>query len=289
MSIYATECLEFFGVNYKIRLITRANNLPRGNQLVTGAVNHTEGVPSVIEGDADRTLYHWFNDLTSSYTHGYITFSGLYELYVPWENKCTGTGNADTNAQTVQTEFQDNGKYNQTPPPYTDAQIETGARVYCAIKLFAKDKYGVEIKFGHGKGGLERHRDIDFGRPDCARQIDNDKILARAKQIWDEKFNFEDPNMIKQLQEQVVQLQKDVEIKDSTIEDLRQANNGLNIKLESAITTQNDMLEQIGVLQREIKDLEVLRVELSKFKSTIWYSFYFLFSKDGREGKGSVK
>lgn len=290
MSIYFTECLDFFEVRYKKRLIPRANDLPRGNNnKITGAVYHTEGAVGNFPGNEDRTLFYWFSNPVSSYTHGYITFSGLYELYVPAENNCTGTGSADTNVQTIQTEFQDNAKYNNNPPPYTPEQYETGARVYCAIKLFAKDKYGTELKFEHGKGGLQRHADIDAGRFDCFRQGDIQKILNRSKQIWDEKFNFEDPNMIKELQKQVDALQSVVTVKEARIQELTDVNNGLEIKLQSSITTQNKLMEQITLLQSDIELLKGEIQELNKFKKTIWYSFYFLFSKNERTGKGSVK
>lgn len=297
MSQYYTECLDFFEVRYKVRLIPRANNLPRGNRnKITGAVYHTEGAVGNFPGNEDRTLFYWFSNPVSSYTHGYITFSGLYELYVPAENNCTGTGSADTNVQTIQTEFQDNARYNDNPPPYTPEQYETGARVYCAIKLFAKDKDGTDLKFEHGKGGLQRHADIDAGRFDCFKQGDIQKILKRSKQIWDEKFNSEDPNMIKELQEQVAKLEKangeqrqTIETQNTRISDLSQSNEGLEIKLNSAITTQNELLKQLGVLQQEIEGLKPLVVEFEKIKKTIWYSFYFLFSKNERSSKGSIK
>lgn len=181
------DYLNKYGVIWEEKYLSYAKDvLPNrlGNKL-TGIIVHTEGVVGNIEGTADRDVYNWFNNKSNQVnSHGFITFSGKFILYLPIENGSWAAGNLNDNCQTFQIETQDNGRYDN-PLTYTPAQYRAWAGVYCALVDWTKERYGVgnEILFDRSARGARRHNEIVKGRV-CPGALDVDKIVSLAKEKY---------------------------------------------------------------------------------------------------------
>lgn len=179
------DLLNKYGVTWKEEYLTYkpvANRL--GNKL-TGVIFHTEGLDSEIPGIADRDIYNFFNNPNNqANAHGYITFSGVFILYIPIEDGCWGAGNADDNAQTFQVETQDNGRW-RNAGTYTEKQYRAWIGLYAALVEYSETHpdEATPILFENSKRGGRPHNQIVIGRA-CPGALDWQRIIREAKELY---------------------------------------------------------------------------------------------------------
>jgi hypothetical protein len=178
-----------YGISVQERYLSY---IPRPNRVdpagikhkLNGVVAHTEGVPNIIQGNADRDLFNWFNNPNNgAATHGYITFSGKLILYVGIEHGIWGTALPGVDCASYQLETQDNGRWND-PTTYTEAQYRTWASVMCALYDFTREhtSWCQPINLVRGETGLFIHRDFNPNRS-CPGRLDPERILREARDI----------------------------------------------------------------------------------------------------------
>jgi hypothetical protein len=288
------EYLNKYNVKYKTELLSYTPWLNRNGQKLTRIIAHTEGAPQ-IEGTADRDLFNYFNGMMSkppskrANAQGYITFSGLFIEYIDIANGSWNAGNDDDNVQSYAIETQDNGRW-ADPSTYTVAQYDTWARVYCAVKDYAKEHYGTNIQFNRGVWGIRRHNEIDTSRA-CPGALNVDKIVAMASELW-QKTNNPKNNLYRIIKDGK---QLNAYEKHDNAFNFWYTNggeviyNGLNIT-EEFKTMANTLEKEVQGLKKEVEDLkeevkksngekEEAQVLCAEFRKSIFYRLYLLVNR----------
>lgn len=157
----------------------------RSGNTISGIVIHTEGLASKNNSMSDHSLYDGFNTPGfGASAHFFVTFSGVIEQYVELENTAWHTvGDGNQNVQTVGIEHQDNGYYREGEQRYTQAQIESSAKLVAWLRSL----YGFELVIKKA-GGVALHRMWETNR-ECPGALPVQTIIDKAKVLLNPPAN----------------------------------------------------------------------------------------------------